>query len=331
MLVQFAVPEENDFSWLDTVSFGNGDFEPVFQRGTQGKATCDAAGATCSSGAAATRDDEDEGASNQKSCDSSPSEGPDISSQKLFTCPEEGCTKYFVRYSSLEKHCEYGAHVRALEKVTLQDKAKLSYAQRLEEGQTKPLCSVTVVGSPYLSFLDMGWALKSKPKATRFSEKQKSFLERKFLQGEKSGKKETGETVAKEMRKAKDPNNRRLFKLEEFLTPQQISSYFSRFAARRKQLSESDYDAAENDHVLREVREDIMLSLEQDLNRCKHPIMHGELQLCNMPEDELSLLRMATLKAICKKYGIDVSGRRKEPYVKGIVSFLASCTCKSQS
>ena len=28
------------------------------------------------------------------------------------------------------------------------------------EGQTKPLCSVTVVGSPCLSFLDMGWALK---------------------------------------------------------------------------------------------------------------------------------------------------------------------------
>ena len=160
LLVRFVVPEENDFSWLDTVSFGNGEFEPVFQRGTQGKATFDAAGATCSSGTAATRDDEDEDASNQKSCDSSSGEGPDISSQKLFTCPEEGCTKSFVRYSSLEKHCEYSAHVRALEKVALRDKAKLSYAQHLEEGQTKPLCSVTVVGSPYLSFLEMGWALK---------------------------------------------------------------------------------------------------------------------------------------------------------------------------
>ena len=105
----------------------------------------DTAGTTCSSGTAATRDDQDEDASNQKSCDSSPGEGPDISSQKLFTCPEEECTKSFVRCSSLEKHCEYSAHVRALEKAALQDKAKLSYAQRLEEGQTKPLCSVTVV------------------------------------------------------------------------------------------------------------------------------------------------------------------------------------------
>lgn len=109
------------------MSFGNGEFEPVFQRGTQGKAIFDTAGATCSSGTAATRDDEDEDASKQKSCDSSSGEGPDISSQKLFTCPEEGCTKSFVKCSSLEKHCEYSAHVRALEKVALQDKAKLSY------------------------------------------------------------------------------------------------------------------------------------------------------------------------------------------------------------
>lgn len=137
------------------MSFGNSEFEPVLQRGTQGKAIFDTAGTTCSSGTAATRDDEDEDASNQKSCDFSPSEGPDISSQKLFTCPEEGCTKSFVRCSSLEKHCEYSAHVRAL-----QDKTELSYAQHLEEGQTKPLSSVTVVGSPCLSFWDMGWALK---------------------------------------------------------------------------------------------------------------------------------------------------------------------------
>ena len=67
------------------------------------------------------------------------------------------------------------------------------------------------------------------------------------------------------------------------------------------------------EYVLREVRENIMLSFEQDLNRCKHPIMHEELQSCNMPKDKLSLLRMATLKDICKEYGIDVSGRRCFP------------------
>jgi len=68
-------------------------------------------------------------------------------------------------------------------------------------------------------------------------------------------------------------------------------------------FSESDYEAAENEYVLREVRENNML----------YPIIREELQLCNMPKDKLSLLRMATLKDICKEYGINVSGRRKEP------------------
>ena len=47
---------------------------------------------------------------------------------KIFSRPEEGCIKYFVRYSSLEKHCIFGAHIRSLEKITLQDRAKLLYA-----------------------------------------------------------------------------------------------------------------------------------------------------------------------------------------------------------
>ena len=68
------------------------------------------------------------------------------------------------RYSSLEKNCEYGAYVRALEKGTLQDNAKSSYAQRIEERQAKLLRRVTEVGSAYLSLLDMGWALKRQPR-----------------------------------------------------------------------------------------------------------------------------------------------------------------------
>lgn len=42
-------------------------------------------------------------------------------------------------------------------------------------------------------------------------------------------------------------------------------------------ISEFDCEAAENEYVLREVRENNMLSFEQDLNSCKHPIMHEEL------------------------------------------------------
>ena len=142
----------------------------------------------------------------------------------------------------------------------------------------------------------------------------------RFLQGEKSGKKETGESVAKDMRKARDANNERLFSMEEFLTPQQITSYFSRFAAKRKQLNESEIEAAELENALQEVREDIMIALQQDSNRNFHPIVHKDLQLCEMSKDELPLLRMTTLKAICKEYELQVSGRRKQPYVDCVIS-----------
>lgn len=321
------MPEESDFSWLESVCFGDGDFSAVIQRGAQSKITFDMSDAkqTC-------RLEKEEDASD--SCDSrfqssDSSDSSDQASTKIFSCPEEGCTKSFVRYSALERHCEYGVHIRSLEKVTLQDRAKLSYAQHLEEGQTKELPSVSLSGDPNSPLLSMGWALKSKPKTARFTEKQKSFLESEFLAGEKSSKKTTGDEVAKKMRKARDANNQRLFSIDEFLTPSQISSYFSRFAAKRKQLSASEYQALENEDMLLEVRNDLMKFFNDESRR--HPLVHGDLQLCQMTKEELSSLRMTRLKAICKDFDVQISGRRKEPYVNGVVSIVESCSCKAGS
>jgi len=111
------VPEESDFSWLESICFGDGDFLAVFQRGAQSKITVDMSDAkqTC-------RLEKEDNASD--SCDSrfqssDSSDSSDQASTKIFSCPEEGCTKSFVRYSALERHCEYGVHIRSLEKVTL--------------------------------------------------------------------------------------------------------------------------------------------------------------------------------------------------------------------
>ena len=92
----------------------------------------------------------------------------------------------------MEKHCDFGAHVRSLERITLQDRAKLTHAQCLEESQTKHLSIVQVSGSPSLPLLDIGWPLKSKSKVVRFNEKQKAYLESRFFQGQISGKRKLG-------------------------------------------------------------------------------------------------------------------------------------------
>ena len=96
---------------------------------------------------------------------------------RLFTCPEEGCVKTFVRHSSLVKHLDCGKHKRALEHESLYDKAMIEYASNLECGAGK--CpTVLEVSRPSLqtvpTTLPMGWALKStQSRRTKFTENQK--------------------------------------------------------------------------------------------------------------------------------------------------------------
>ena len=141
------MPEEIDFLWLENVSFGFGDFVPVFQNAARVRQanndTGEANKVTVAGNEAS--DSSDPTSSDSASADEDCTEA---SIPKIFSCPEEGCIKSFVHYSSLEKHCIFGAHIRSLEKITLQDRAKLLYAQRLEEGQTKHLSCVQVHGSP---------------------------------------------------------------------------------------------------------------------------------------------------------------------------------------
>lgn len=74
-----------------------------------------------------------ESESKSESSDSERAEQPEEPSRRIYTCPDDSCTKTFVRYSALERHCEFGAHKRSLEKITLQDRAKISYAKHLQE------------------------------------------------------------------------------------------------------------------------------------------------------------------------------------------------------
>lgn len=115
---------------------------------------------------------------------------------RLFTCPEEGCIKTFVRHWSLVKHLACGKHKRALELETLYDKAMIEYASNLECGASK--CPTALeVGRPSLqtvhTTLPMGWALKSTHSCrTKFTENQKQYLNAKFQIGEEEqGRKPT--------------------------------------------------------------------------------------------------------------------------------------------
>ena len=76
-----------------------------------------------------------------------------------------------------------------------------------------------------------------------------------------------------------DSNNQRLFAIEVFLTLSQIWSYVCRIATKRKQLSASEYPAAEIENIPRCKNEIIRSSAEFH----SHPFENEEFrQLCEM-------------------------------------------------
>ena len=69
-----------------------------------------------------------------------------------------------------------------------------------------------------------------------FNKTQKDFLNRIYEEGEKTEMKANPENVAKAMRKAKNEDNKRVFQLSYFLSPQQlqVDSCFSRMSKLAK-------------------------------------------------------------------------------------------------
>ena len=75
-----------------------------------------------------------------------------------------------------------------------------------------------------------------------------------------TGNKQDPEKVAKDMRRARDERGARLFRIEEFLMPQQIAAFFSRLAVQSRQkvvdeeIPEEDVTANEEESNFDQVR-----------------------------------------------------------------------------
>ena len=106
----------------------------------------------------------------------------------------------------------------------------------------------------------MGWALKcSRARSARFFAKQKEYLSAKIQIGERIGLKADPASVAIAMRKAKDVNGERLFDSTEFLTAQQVASFFSRLAAKKTTEDHTAHLQLENH--LQKMRDNIVTSM----------------------------------------------------------------------
>ena len=106
------------------------------------------------------------------------------------------------------------------EKYTLLDTAKLTYAEKFQQGfTTQPTLAVpTTTEVSKESPLVQGWALQGTRKVTRFNENQLEYLDDKFQIGQESGHKADPEKVSRDMLYARRDNGERRFDVEEFLT-----------------------------------------------------------------------------------------------------------------
>ena len=268
----------------------------------------------------------------------------------LFSCLEDGCIKTFQRFSSLQRHLDFGKHQFNLERETLLDKAILSYATKLEHG------SDAIAGAPsedsrilhakaYVSSLPMGWALKSSgSKRKRFTIEQRRYLTNVFLLGEETGIKADPNNVSLAMRKARNVDGSTLFETTDYLTPRQISSFFSRLA-KKKTLSadkclhtvleeeEEDDDDTETEDIEKEI-EDLAGEVMEEL-AFRHPIMFDTYNICDMAtNNKLQKFSIQMLQDICKFHELNVTAitcKRKQPYVDLLNGLVEQCSCQKKA
>ena len=257
-------------------------------------------------------------------------------SPKLFTCPNEGCIRVYKRYGSMVNHVAYGKCEFQPERESLLDTAKIMYSKKLWGGEVSQKMGITGSAATVVPLADSqkkeeeGWALRTTKKAKAFNEKQRKFLEEKFMVGETTGRKLDPVTVARQMKIARDVDDQRQFSHEEVLSSTQIQSFFSRRAKCKNSeaqiVSDKDYEAAEIEEALATLRNEVLEHIQP-----KHPLMYDGYNLCDLvTSQKLSRLKISKLSEICRSFKLEVpaqQGKRKAPFVGALTAMVSECSC----
>ena len=131
---------------------------------------------------------------------------------------------------------------------------------------------------------------------------------------------------------ARDSEGNRLFTSAEFLTSQQVASFFSRLAAKRRlpdvtSGSDEEEDDAETESALQVLCNAVMREVSLE-----HPIVYDCYNICDLiSSSKLSSFSIQMLKEFCNFFEIDTSHvkvRRKKPYLDLLVAFGKDCPCQ---
>ena len=307
-LTSFFSMHTDKYQWLRDVPFSRGDFKDHATKPTTTIGATDP----------------------QKKPEPQAPQASPPSSSEFFSC-----VRVFQRYSNLEKHLSFEKCCKYVERHTLMDLAKIEYASRLQEGiGQRPVFQSKLLESDKEDPVSgaerrAGHFVKARSPIDLM---KKEYLLQKFNIGQSTGKKAQAEAVAKDMRRAKGSDGKRLFSVAEFLSPQQIASYFSRLASKAKKglLSQEDIHAIEEEANFNNARQDILSSLQG-----KHPIVLDQYNICELTgSGELKKMKLGLLQHICESFDLDVppnKPRKKAPYVTLIEELVSSCSCTTGS
>ena len=261
----------------------------------------------------------------------------------LFECPEPGCHKVFKNFCELEIHAEIGNHGNRPMSESFYDRVRREWAKRFStinpvqpEGSTSGsgIRSSEEAADTPPSDLSQGWALSKPRVSTRFSLKVKAYLNAKFELGEKTGLKADPNQVSADMRNARDEENNRRFSREEWLSKNQIKSYFSRLASAKRKGQQTDDvdDRAELEDILGEEEENSRQLLINNIIEkigLRHPICYDVYDLCELCKgSKLSKFNVVMLKAILKNFDISFKSKdRKHDLVEHLTAFVQKCPC----
>jgi hypothetical protein len=118
-----------------------------------------------------------------------------------------------------------------------------------------------------------------------------------------------------------------MFTVSEYLTGQQIKSFFSRQAAKQN-LADVDILAAQEETNFSNTQQAILASFQ-----IEHPIMFEQYNLFAMEKmDSFNKLKLTVLKSLCNNFELNVENvkdsRKKAPYIALLKELVASCQCR---
>ena len=268
-----------------------------------------------------------------------------------FECPDPQCTEEFKSRAELDIHLDVIGHHTPVEpaSVGLYDQLRLDWVERfqavsLSDVKTSHTAAEEQLTPAETDSSEMGWALhKPRSTQTRFPEKVRNYLRKKFKIGQETGRKEDPAQVADDMRKARKADGERMFSRTEWLSKQQIQGFFSRLSARQRQSGSNEftrdedsdelddetaeeYACREDEKLLDEINDAVMSSIG-----VIHPVVYDVYNLCEMAkEKKLSSFKVKMLREICDYFEIRFRVRdTKAELVKKLNEMVLNCTCMS--